>query len=153
MPLDGKLQEGECLLMYSGLLLMKHRATPSCPVWNPCIWLKHHRKGWSCSWTVSLATDFMYYSIWVGLDNISKVIWNLLLDAFWITVCEVFVEKTMLQWIREKSSNDEKPQHLRYYSNFLYRKQTTLAYCICCSTLWASCLVIYNKIVPSPKHH
>lgn len=65
----------------------------------------------------------MYYSIQVGLDNISKVIWNLLLDAVWIILCEVFVEITTLQKISEKSSNAEKPEHLRYYSKFLHWKQ------------------------------
>lgn len=65
----------------------------------------------------------MYYGIQVGLDNISELIWNLLLDAFWIIICEVFVEITMLQWISEKSSIAEKPEHLSYTSNFLYWKQ------------------------------
>lgn len=65
----------------------------------------------------------MYYSIQVGLGNISNVIWNLLLDAFWIIGGEVFVAVTMVQWISEKSSIAEKPEHFRYYSNFLYCKQ------------------------------
>lgn len=65
----------------------------------------------------------MYCSIGVDLDGISKVIQNLLLDAFWIIVCEVFMGITVLQWISRKSSITEKPEHLRYHSNFLCLKQ------------------------------